>query len=1109
VSDVRFTVLGRVGIALDGADVPIVGRRERAVLAVLLAARREVVSVDRLIEDIWGSGAANGSRASLQVAVSHLRALLEPDRDLGTSARTLVRSGAGYAMGVPAGSVDSERFADLVDDAHRALSAGEPERAWALCEESEEIWSGTPFADVVDSPQIRAERTRLEDLRLSAVELGAEALLALGRHALVTGRLEALVVEHPYRERLWEFHALALYRSGRQADALDTLRRAREVLVEDLGIDPSPALQQLEAGLLAQDPALAQPPVRPTTRPQRQPSQETQPDRSVLIGRAEMMRQLEDALGRSVADGTGQTVLVSGEPGIGKTRLLAEFADIAKAQGARVLWGRSHEADMSPAYWPWLPVIRELADARSPKPVAELLSPGGAAGTIDAESAALRTYDAVSRLIAAASHEAPVVVLLEDVHWADDASLQLLAFAAEALRQHPTVLVATVRDIASPHPALRECLAALGRLSVLRMPLRGLVSEQVGELVRSLTAGTVDDELASVVAERTDGNPFFVIELVWLLASEQRLHAEGAREIDVPHGVQDVLRCRLERLPERVRALLGVAAVTGRDFDVGLIAGVSRTDPEDALDLLDEAVAAHAVQEAEPPGHYRFVHALVRDVLYGSLSRTRRTRLHAGIAVALEARLANDPELIAEVAHHFVLASALRPDLAETAVRHAVAAAQYAESRDALDQALVHWEQALTAEARAPGAQPRRRYDVLVGLGRARYRRGDVTGSRDALDAAVDMARNIGDCELRAEAATVRGAGVWHWREFGTSDPPTVALLEECAAELPEGALHARVLANLAMELTYEWRSAEADAIGRRAVDMARAVANDDLFVDVVPVRTLALWGKPGAVPERLALAEEVLRRPLSQEQELYDRFGAAAAHMQAGNPGEAERHMTRCVELARRLRHTGADIPIAWWLFYRAVDSGDVAEAERLRRVALKRHQRSSVVAISDMEPMAALRMAAPGAPVPDEYVETARQHANPAFRALVAHALAEAGRAGEGADLLGAPVPDGAWDYSSMYGDCLRVDVFSAAGRTEELRGALARIQPWAHEFAMYGSTDCAGSIDYFVGRGLEGLGDAEGARLAYGRAAAGNRTAGIVPWQQRAEQRLNALR
>lgn len=455
-----------------------------------------------------------------------------------------------------------------------------------------------------------------------------------------------------------------------------------------------------------------------------------------------------------------------------------------------------------------------------------------------------------------------------------------------------------------------------------------------------------------------------------------------------------------------------------------------------------------------------------------------------------------------------MLASALRPELAESAVRHAVAAAKYAESRDALDQALVHWEQALTAEGRVPGAQPRTRYDVLVGLGRARYRRGDVTGSRDALDAAVDVARGTGNCELIAKAATVRGAGVWHWREFGTSDPPTVALLEECAAELPEGALHARVLANLAMELTYEWRSLEADAIGRRAIDIARAVADDDLFVDVVPVRTLALWGKPGAVPERPALAEEVLLRPLSQEQELYDRFGAAAAHMQAGNPADADRHMTRCVELARRLRHTGADIPIAWWLFYRAIDSGDMTAAERLCQVALKRHQRSSVVAISDMAPMAALRMAEPGAAVPDEYVEMARRHANPAFRAMVAHALAESGRAAEGADLLGAPVPEGAWDYSSMYGDCLRVDVLSAAGRTEQLRGALARIRPWAHEFAIYGSTDCAGAIDYFIGRGLEGLADTEGARSAYGRAAARNRAAGIVPWRRRAEQRLSDL-
>jgi hypothetical protein len=217
---------------------------------------------------------------------------------------------------------------------------------------------------------------------------------------------------------------------------------------------------------------------------------------------------------------------------------------------------------------------------------------------------------------------------------------------------------------------------------------------------------------------------------------------------------------------------------------------------------------------------------------------------------------------------------------------------------------------------------------------------------------------------------------------------------------------------------------------------------------------------------------------------------------------------MNRCIELTRRLRHSGADVPIAWWLFYRAIDAGDTEAAEVLLQEALRRHRQSSTVAISDMEPMARVRLAGPGSPVSEEYVEQGRTHANPAFRAFVGHALAESGRAEEGVAVLGPPVPDGAWDYASVLGDCLRVDVLAAAGRADLLAPALARIADWGEEFALYGSTDCVGSIHYFIGRGLEALGDTAAARSRYALARDRNRAAGIRPWQERAEHRLASL-
>jgi DNA-binding SARP family transcriptional activator len=1100
----RFFVLGRVALAVDGEDVRIPGRRERAVLASLLAARGQVVSVDRLILDIWGDAAADSAPASLQVAVSRLRALVEPGRAPRSEPRLLVSSGPGYALLTEPESVDAGRFAALVDEAHDALEAGEAERAWRLSEQAGELWSGVPFADALDSELVNAEKARLEDLRLTSMELRAEALLELGRHSVVSSDLEGLVIAHPFRERFWGLHALALYRSGRQADALDTLQRAKRVLADELGVDPSPALRELEADLLSQDSGL-----NGSRRLATATTLASVDEHDVaVIGRESALGALDAALAEVVSNRRGRAVVVTGEPGIGKTRLVTELARTAAEHGARVLWGRCHEADVSPAYWPWVPIVRELAGQRPSEVVRGLLSPGSAHVSVDANSAALRTYDAVSRLIETAAHDAPVVIVLEDVHWADAASLQLLSFAAEALTRVPVLLVATTRVVPEPSAALQALRAALARQSATRVSLTGLSTDEVGELVSQLTGVAVDEELTAVLTERTDGNPFFVIELARLLEAEERLDAAGARAVEVPDGIGDVLRLRLARVDEDVRQLLSVAAVAGREFDLALLTQVTDTSIETALDLLDGAVAAYTIEEAGAAGAYRFTHALVRETLYGTLTVARRGLLHARIAEALEPRLALDPELVVELAHHFVLGAALRPQLVEPAVRHSMAAARVAAARGALDQALVHWEEALTADA-IGSDEPLRRYEVLLGLGRARYRRGDVAGSREALTAAVEIGRAHGDAALMAEAATsFRGAGVWHWREFGTSDAAMVAVLEECLAALPEGPLRVRVQVSLAMELTYQRRSMEADVVARGAVDAAREVADDELFADVVALHTLALWGKPGAAGRRLELAREALERPLSREQELYVRFGGAAANMQLGDMAEAVAQMNRCVELTRRLRHSGADVPVAWWLFYRALDAGDTDGARVLLDEALQRHRLSSTVSIGDMEPLGRLRLAGPGTDVPDEYVEYGRNNPNPAFRAFIAHALAESGRAKEGVALLGDPAAEGTWDYASFAGDCLRVDALAAAGETERLPAALARIVDWGHEFAMYGSTDCIGSAHYFIGRGFEGLGDIDRARAEYELAAEANAKSGIVPWERRARRRLALL-
>jgi DNA-binding SARP family transcriptional activator len=1103
VTSLTLEVLGRVSVRHDGVEQDLRGRRERAVLAVLVAQRGRVVSAERLIDEVWGEHPPESARASLQVAVSRLRAVLEPERPAGAAPTVLVSSGNGYCLRIGVEALDAGRLDQLTGQAHALLGSGESEAALRACDEALALWAGTPYAEVCDSPLVRGDATRLRELHLALVEARAEAMLALGRPALVTGELETLLAEHPFRERGWRLLAVALYRTGRQADALAAVRRARVVLVQELGVELSPELRQLEVDLLAQAPTLegpAPPPAAP-----RHPDPE---EAAGLVGRENFLAIAREEIARAVA-GSGAAMVVTGEAGIGKTRSMLAAAQEAKGLGARVLWGRCHEADVSPAYWPWVPVVRELAGSRPAKEVAALLGTGTVGATTDASSAALRTYDAVCRLLADAAAEQPLVVIIEDLHWADTASLQLLAFAGEALRSARVLLLATVRVPEEAPPGLQACLAALARVSARRLHLEGLALDEVHVLVAAMAGPAVTDELSAVVADRTDGNPFFAIELVRLLESEGTLTPEAAREMSVPHGVRDVLRLRIARFPEPLRSLLAIASVGGREFQLDQVATVAGVEPDTAMELLDLAVEARIVEEHDVAGRYRFIHALVRETLYAGLSRTRRGRLHGSWGQVLEGHLPTEPDLIADVAHHLCLGSVLRPELAPSAVEHSVSAARLAEARGAFDRARTHWEQAVAADDLCAEHDARRRFDLLLGLGTARYRIGDVVGARDALDAAVALATGLDDVELVAHAATsFRGSGVWHWREFGTSDPAMIATLQDCLAQLEPGPLQARVLASLGMEMTYEWRLAEAEAYSRRAVEVARAVGDHDLLASVIGLRELLLFGRPGAAGERMSLADELLGLPLTVEQELHARFSSAMAHMQSGDPHAADRQMARAVELSRRLRHTGVDVPIAWFLFYRALARDDPAAAALGERAA-RAHANSSLVGLSEMRVLASVRSAGFGAPVPEEMVRLAQEHSNPMLRNVVGHALIESGSQGSVAlELLGDPVPPGAWHYASLYGDCIQLEALAEVQDTKRVRQVLSRVEPWQDEFASYGSNDCAGSVAYFVGRGREALGDLTGAEAAYTRAVSENRRAGVLPWLRRAERRQARL-
>jgi DNA-binding SARP family transcriptional activator len=926
----EFRILGPLEVIEDGQAVDMGGQKQRVLLAALLIEPNRVVSADRLIEALWPERPPDTASKALQVYVSQLR------KTLG-KARVETRS-PGYLLRVGDDELDLYRCRLLAEQ-------GETREALAL-------WRGSTLSDFAYEPFAQSEIARIEALRLGYLEDRIEQDLAGGRQADLAGELECLVTAHPLRETFRRQLMLVLYRSGRQAEALEVYQRARRTLVEELGIEPSRELRELHQAVLKQDPAL-------DLALSVSAGAEAESSRGPFVGREQELAELTAGLDDAFA-GRGRLFLLVGEPGIGKSRLAEELMARARARGAGVLVGRCWEAGGAPAYWPWLQLLRAHVENGDPNALRSQLG-GGAAEVaqivpeirelfpelrqlpLEVEGARLRLFDSVARFITNASTARPLVLVLDDLHVADEPSLLLLRFVAGELGSARTLVVGTYRDV---DPTLRDPLAStlteLAREPITRrLELGGLAQSAVADYVEQAAGATRGAEVAAAIRDETGGNPLFVGELVRLLVAEglvEQVDGPTLWKVGIPQGIHEVIGRRLRRLTEECVQILTLASVLGREFALDALQQVSAVGGDELLDLLDEAVAARLLTSVPGAhGRLRFAHALIRETLYEGLSTPRRVQLHRRVGDALEALYANDPEPhLAELAYHF-FEGAPGGDV-EKALMYARRAGDRALDLLAYEEAARLYGLALQAfgSSQSPGLETR--YELLFAQGEALSRCGSTTAAKEAFVSAADLARTSGSPQDFARAALGYG-GLFPWLRAG-DDRRLVPLLEEALDRLgvSDPQLRVRLLGRLAGALRDQPSLEPRSSLSREAVETARALGDSSALGYALASYFTATWGPEIEQLDSILVEMATVAAEAGDiEREVDSTWLRRIVALSLGDVDEVERAAADHRALAEQLRQPSqlwydAVMRSTWMLF-----RGDLEACERLAQEALR----------------------------------------------------------------------------------------------------------------------------------------------------------------------------
>ena len=1082
---IEFRILGPLEVIEDGQALDLGAQKQRMLLVALLLEANRVVSSDRLIEALWPERPPETAAKALQVYVSRLRKLIGRDR--------LETRAPGYLLRVGPDELDLERCRSLAAE-------GRPREALAL-------WRGAALADFAYEPFAHAEIARLEELRLGYLEERIDQDLAAGRHTELVGELEALAAQNPLRERLRRQLMLALYRSGRQAEALDAYQTAREALVDELGIEPTRELRQLHQAVLNQDPALDLVPAD---------GREAESGRGAFVGREAELAALTAGLDDAFA-GRGRLFLLVGEPGIGKSRLADEVIARARTRGAHVLVGRCWEAGGAPAYWPWVQSMRVYVRAAEPTRLREELGVGAGEvaqllpelhqlfsdlvepPALESEDARFRLFESVAAFLVAASASRPIVLVLDDLHAADEPSLLLLQFVARELPAGRLLVIGAYRDVdPTPSNPLTAAVTELGREhATATLALGGLVKADVARFVEMVSGERPSDEVITTIHAETEGNPLFVGEIVRLLAEEGGLGPGEPRRLVIPQSIRDVIARRLGHLSAECNRVLVFASVLGREFALAPLAAMADVTEDALLDSLDEAMGARVVADLPgAPGRLRFAHVLIRDALYEGLTTARRVRLHRLALETLEAEVGADP---AELAHHATAGSDF-----EKGMVYARNAADRALGLLAYEEAARLFTLALDALELAAPEDERLRCALLLALGEVQIRAGDTpTGKETFVAAAAIARRNDFGIDLARAAAGYAGQVVW---ARAGADHRLVPLLEEGLAALGEQdvVLRARLLARLAGALRDDHSRDRRDALSSKALELARLAGNPAALSYALEGRAYAILA-PDTVSEVLDLALELEQLSSSSHERIVMAFMLeSSARLVLGQVLD-DTALTNARLAAEELRQ-----PAQLWLVTAsealvALGTGRLDEAERVMPVALELGERALPDGaiphyVMQRYTLALFRGGVEGVE-PAIHQLVADYPARPVFRCALAHLHAWLGRGEEAGVRLEALAPGGfavvPFDQEWLYATTLLAETVAMLGNAESAAVLYDRLLPWRHLNAVDPAEGFMGSVSRYLGRLAAVVGRADEAVQHFEDALEMNERMGARPW------------